>query len=128
MLAHVLECWDHWLAVTYRPKKGDRRYAEALVLARRVLRRWRHWTVWEQLLAPTWQQIRLNARLLPPLPAINLDSLENFAHYLPVTGGLLQPRRRMGKEDSTCNLALRRISVATYAARTRGTGSSDQRA
>lgn len=40
----------------------------ALILARRVLRGWRLWTVREQLLAPTWQQIRLNARLLPPLP------------------------------------------------------------
>jgi hypothetical protein len=68
VLAHVFECWDHWLTVTHRPNKGNRRYAEALVLARRVLRRWRHWTVWEQLLAPTWQQVRLNARLLPPLP------------------------------------------------------------
>ena len=40
----------------------------ALILARRVLRGWRLWTVREQLLAPTWQQIRLNARLLPSRP------------------------------------------------------------
>ena len=64
----------------------------------------------------------------PSSHAINLDSLESFAHYLPVTGGLLQPRRRTGQEDSTCNLALRRVSVATYAARARGSGSRDQRA
>ncbi len=68
VLVHVLSCWHHWLAVTHRPKKGDRRYADALVLARRVFRGWRHWTVWEQLLAPTWQQVRLISRLLPPLP------------------------------------------------------------
>jgi hypothetical protein len=69
VLAHVFECWNHWLAVTHIPKKHNRRYTAALVLARRVLRRWRHWTVtvWEQLLAPTWQQVRLNARSLPPL-------------------------------------------------------------
>ncbi len=124
VLAHVFECWNHWLAVTHIPKNHDRRYAAALVLARRVLRRWRHWTVWEQLLAPTWQLVRLNARLLPPLPnAISLDSTEDFAHYPQVTGGLPQP---LGQEDSTCNLALRRISVATDPARARGTGSSDQ--
>jgi hypothetical protein len=68
VLAHVLCCWDYWLTVTHKPKKCDRRYAMALILARRVLRGWRLWTVREQLLAPTWQQIRLNARLLPPLP------------------------------------------------------------
>ena len=32
------------------------------------MRGWRHWTIQEKLLAPTWQQVRLNARLLPPLP------------------------------------------------------------
>ena len=45
VLAHVLYCWDYWLSATHIPKKHDRRYAEALVLARRVLRRWGHWTV-----------------------------------------------------------------------------------
>ena len=68
VLAHVFDCWDHWLKVTHKPKKCDRRYAMALILARRVLRGWRLWTVREQLLAPTWQQIRLNARLLPSRP------------------------------------------------------------
>ena len=67
VLAHVLNCWGHWLDVTHIPNKHKRRYAEALVLAWRVLRRWRHWTILAQLLAPTWQQVRLNARLLPPL-------------------------------------------------------------
>jgi hypothetical protein len=57
VLAHVLYCWDYWLSATHIPKKHDRRYAEALALARRVLRSWGHWTVSEQLLAPTWQQI-----------------------------------------------------------------------
>ena len=41
VLAHVLYCWDHWLKVTHKPKKCDRRYAMALILARRVLRGWR---------------------------------------------------------------------------------------
>jgi len=74
VLAHVFECWDQWLTVTHRPNKGNRLYAEALVLARRVLRRWRHLTVWEQLLAPTWQRVRLNARLLPPLPTPSVST------------------------------------------------------
>jgi hypothetical protein len=74
VLAHVWYCWDYWLHVTHIPKKHDRRYTKALVLARRVLRRWRHWTVLEQLLAPTWQQIRLNARLLPPLPTPSVST------------------------------------------------------
>ena len=67
VLAHAWYCWGHWLDVTHIPNKHKRRYAEALVLAWRVLRRWRHWTILAQLLAPTWQQVRLNARLLPPL-------------------------------------------------------------
>jgi hypothetical protein len=95
VLVHVLNCWDHWLAVTHRPKKGDRRYADALVLARRVLRGWRHWTVWEKLLAPTWPQVRLNARLLPPLPTTSVSTLpstsptisESQADYYNTGGG-----------------------------------------
>jgi hypothetical protein len=67
VLAHAWYCWGYWLEVTHIPNKHKRRYAEALVLAWRVLRRWRHWTILAQLLAPTWQQVRLNARLLPPL-------------------------------------------------------------
>jgi len=67
VLAHAWYCWGHWLDVTHIPNKHKRRYAAALVLAWRVLRRWRHWTLLAQLLAPTWQQVRLNARLLPPL-------------------------------------------------------------
>jgi hypothetical protein len=68
VLAHAWECWGFWLAVFRRPKNGDHRYLTASVLARRALRGWRRWTIQEKLLAPTWQQVRLNARLLPPLP------------------------------------------------------------
>ena len=74
VLAHVWYCWDYWLHVNHILKEHDRRYTRALVLARRVLRRWRHWTVLEQLLAPTWQQIRVNARLLPPLPTSSVST------------------------------------------------------
>jgi hypothetical protein len=68
VLAHAWECWGFWLEVFRRPKNGDHRYLTASVLARRALRGWRRWTIQEKLLAPTWQQVRLNARLLPPLP------------------------------------------------------------
>jgi hypothetical protein len=57
-----------WLDVFRKPSNGDHRYVTASVLARRALRGWRCWTIQEKLLAPTWQQVRLNARLLPPLP------------------------------------------------------------
>jgi hypothetical protein len=83
VLAHVLYCWDYWLSVTHIPKKRDRRYAEALVLARRVLRSWRQWTVSEQLLAPTWQQIRLNARLLPPLSSPSVSTPPRTSPTVP---------------------------------------------
>jgi hypothetical protein len=59
----------------------------------------------------------------PSVHAIRLDPTEDFANCPQVTGGLSQP---LGQEDSTGNLALRRIPVATYPARARGTGSSDQ--
>ena len=103
VLAHVLNCWHHWLEVTHRPKKGNRRYAEALVLARRVLRRWRHWTVWEQLLTPTWQQVRLNARLLPPLPTPSISTpsrtspttSRSLADYYSPGGGRPRPSRHV---------------------------------
>ena len=68
VLAHAWYCWGFWLEVFRRPKNGDHRYLTASVLARRALRGWRRWTIQEKLLAPTWQQVRLNARLLPPLP------------------------------------------------------------
>ena len=74
VLAHVWYCWDFWLNVTHIPNKHKCRYAAALVLAWRVLRRWRHWTILAQLLAPTWQQVRLNARLLPPLPTPSVST------------------------------------------------------
>jgi hypothetical protein len=115
VLVHVLNCWDHWLTVTHRPKKGDRRYAIALVLVQRVLRGWRHWTAWKKFLAPHVAAGSAQCTIAPPSShAISLDFPEDFAHYLRVTGGLLQHRRRMGQEGSTCNLALRRIPVATY--------------
>jgi hypothetical protein len=68
VLAHAWYCWGFWLDVLRRPNNDARRYVRASVLARRVMRGWRHWTIQEKLLAPTWQQARLNARLLPPLP------------------------------------------------------------
>jgi hypothetical protein len=68
--AHAWYCWGFWLEVSRRLRNGDHRYVTASVLARRALRGWRRWTIQEKLLAPTWQQARLNARLpvLPPLP------------------------------------------------------------
>ena len=68
VLAHAWDCWGFWLEVFRRPRNGDHRYLAASVLARRALRGWRRWTIQEKLLAPTWQQVRLNARLIPPLP------------------------------------------------------------
>ena len=68
VLAHAWACWGFWLEVFRRPSNGDHRYVTASVLARRALRGWRRWTIQEKLLAPTWRQVRLNARMLPPLP------------------------------------------------------------
>ena len=101
VLAHVLYCWDYWLSATHIPKKHDRRYAEALVLARRVLRSWRHWTASEQLLAPTWQRIRLNARLLPPLSSPSVSTPPRTSPTVP----------RLQVEHSTWD---RKIPLATW--------------
>ena len=105
VLAHAWYCWGFWLDVFRRPRNVDLRYATASVLVRRALRGWRHWTIQEKPLAPTWQQARLNARLLPPLPT---------------PAGSTRPRtdrRTTGaREGSTRNVPLRCIPVANQSA------------
>ena len=106
VLAHAWYCWGTWLEVFRRPNNDARRYVRASVLARRVMRGWRHWTIQEKLLAPTWQQVRLKCEAAPSSShASRFDSPADC------------DRRTTGaREGSTRNVPLRCIPVANQSA------------